>query len=116
MVLELTAAELCSTVDALRSAICVRIRLAIQVSPFRDPVLPDAQEVFDTMVGAYSKAMMDATENEVISRAFIRHFTLTDEMWDVINEISLIKDWDELTVHKHPWESCVLCTTLQTIQ
>lgn len=111
--LELTPAELCSTVDALRSAVSDRIGLAIHQDEFwQDNGFADAQNVFDTMVSAYSKGMMLVKETEGIAPAFVDHFLLSDEMWEVIDQISLANSPADLPVHDHKWESCVLCSKL----
>lgn len=113
--LTLTPSEMCSTIDALRSTMCNRLRWAITPNhPFKTNDFIDVQMVIGELVAIYAKAMMAAKDTDVVATSFFDYFTLTPEIWEVLDIISLAKDWSAMPSHPEGHQ-CELCRQLADI-
>lgn len=110
-----TNSELCSTIDALRSAMCNRTAWSLNPShPIRVNDFEDVQIVIGDMVSSYAKSLMVLKEHNGAVPEFYDYFNLTPEIWDMLNTISMANEWSDLPEHSLSCK-CVLCNQLADI-
>lgn len=112
--LDLTPDELCALIQGLRAQICNRLYWMMSPShPIRGMSLGDEGEVLNAMAQAYSKALMVARDSAEIVNEFKSYFMLSDDAWNMLDQIEHAKSWDDVPIHRHTSPlTCPLCEEL----
>ena len=107
----LTPGELAATIEALHDAVLRRIGWAINPTPWRELDLAIAQEVINSLVSSYTRAMMLYRESDFGKLPeFEVEFEFSPEVCDILNTFTLATSWDQVPMHI--WDSCDLCLKL----
>ena len=110
--LNLSVAELASLIEALHDAILRRLRWC--VSPdfqhWRNLEIETVQAVMNSLVSTYTKAMMVWGESDFYkSKMFEDTFTMSDEIWDLLADITKATDWNGVPYHENHLRDCDFC-------
>lgn len=109
--LVLTPGELAATVEALHDAVLRRIGWAINPTTWRKLDLIIAQAVIDSLISAYSQAMMVYREADFAKLPeFEVEFEFSQEVFEILNMFTLATSWDEVPLHDY--DGCDLCKKL----
>jgi len=107
----LTPGELAATIEALHDAVLRRIGWAINPTPWRELDLSIAQEVINSLVSSYTRAMMVYRESDFVKLAeFEVEFRFSPEVFDILNAFTLATSWDQVPMHSY--DGCDLCLKL----
>ncbi len=107
-----TPDELAATVEALFEALVRRVMWCVRPDQqeWAELEWKWAQEALTDTVQAYTKALMTFKDLDNIHPKFVPSVTLPDEMWDLVNEVTLASSWEEVPTHpKHPYDECPIC-------
>jgi hypothetical protein len=118
--LELRPAELAGIIEALHDSVLRRLSWSTsQAIPnkWRELDLQLVQTVLDTMVAAYTKAVMTFREERGKKQGFATEFedsfSFPDEVWDLLDSITTATTWDEVTIHPAHLDNCTVCATIR---
>lgn len=118
--LTLTPHELAATIEALHDALIRRMKWTLQRDERRTPDgwgnlrFETAQTIINQLSSSLAKAMMLFREQDNLDPEFEELFTPTEEMWDLIAQVTLAGTWQEAPVHgRH--SSCEVCTSLSEV-
>lgn len=118
--LELRPEELAATVEALYDALMRRMKWTLQrdirLTPdgWGDLKFDTAQEIVNQLSAALAKGMMALRELDGLHPEFEEMFTPTEEMWDLIAQVTLASGWEEAPTHERH-SSCELCRHLSEV-
>lgn len=106
----LTPPEVCATIEALYEAIQNRFHWTVMdpelgsggVQHWQKLEWDTAKSVIDLAVQAYTKAFMTLKSwpDEMLQQEFVDAYTIPEEVWDLLAEISNAKDWDHVPRHE----------------
>lgn len=106
-----TPDEICAVLESLHDGIRDRFRWSVTTpeGPWRALDFEIARASIDQLVQAYSKTMMliRSWPTDAIDPEFVDTFSLPDEVWDLLAEITNAKDWDHVPQHEVPEEVLV---------
>jgi hypothetical protein len=111
----LTPYELAATVEALHDTLLRRLKWTIYPGHTHWQKLDwdVAHDVIDQLGQAYTKAMMTFRTMDVpqgVADEFFPTFALSDEIWDLLNDVSMAQSWEEAPSHsRHDPKECSVC-------
>ena len=123
--LELRPSEIAGVIECLHDGILRRLRWSTIEHPgfasWRSQDIAIVQLVLDSMLAAYSKAVM--TFREVREKAvgeateFEVEFSFPDEVWDLLTAITTADSWNEVPTHEvhGAKENCTVCGAINGI-
>jgi hypothetical protein len=118
--LKLEPNELTAVIEGLHDGILRRLRWTSikhpQYSTWRTLDIETVQIVLDNFVSAYSKALMLYREAPFEkSPTFNDKFMLPDEVWDLLNGVTVASSWDDVPTHDIHTKDCTVCGLIQGV-
>ncbi len=117
--LELLPQELTSVIEALRDGILRRLRWCTspQFTIWRQLDIKTVQTVMDSMLSAYTKAMMQYREGDFLkAEQFDEAYSMSDEMWEMLSKVTIAETWDDVPLHEHHnLGKCTICDAINGI-
>jgi hypothetical protein len=123
--LKLRPSELAGVIEALHDGVLRRLRWSTVDAPefqtWRKQNIELVQIVLDTMIAAYTKAVMTFREEREKEQGFATEFedefSFPDEVWDLLTAITTATSWDEVPIHPihMPKEKCTICGTISGV-
>lgn len=118
--LKLEPNELTAVIEALHDGILRRLRWTTidhpQYKVWRTLEIETVQIVIDNFVSSYGKALMVYREADFTkSPTFNDKFMLPDEVWDLLNGITIATSWDDVPVHDIHLKDCTVCGLIQGV-
>lgn len=116
--LELEPQEVASIIEALHDGILRRLAWTTSTSQKQWRGLPilTVQLVMDSMLSSYAKAVMSFRETEDIQKdeRFEGAFSFNEEVWDMLDQITKAKTWDDVELHPFHSEKgeCAACDNI----
>lgn len=120
LTLTLDADELAATAEALFETLMRRMKWTLQrdirnvPDGWGDLDFEVAQRIVNQLTAALAKTMMALRETGELHPEFEQLFTPSEQMWDLIAQVTLAERWAQAPVHgRHP--SCAVCTALSEV-
>lgn len=118
--LTLRPEELAATVEALYDALMRRMKWTlhrdVRMTPdgWGDLAFETAQEIINQLSASLAKAMMVLREYGDLHPEFEEMFTPSQDVWDLIAQVTLAGAWEEAPVHPRH-SSCDVCRRLSEV-
>ena len=114
--LKVSMEEAAFLVEALHDAIIRRIHWSISpdFDEWRKGVpIEIIQGVINSMVGMYGVSLQALKEKSELPDSYVASMSFQPMFWDLINDVTLAKEWHDLPFHNPHENSCVICQTIE---
>lgn len=120
--LTLDVYELCALIEALYDGLLNRIKWTVRRNVRRTPDgwasvdWETAQSCIDQLAGCYTKAMLalKAVPDIDLDPDFERTFTPPPQLWEILNQISMARGWEQAPEHEIH-SNCPVCYQLEQV-